>query len=71
MGWLTGVGSFARVVGPIYVTAVFEYGGIRWTSTSICILLSITMLVFVLFWRRLVPYNERFRSRSRILSENA
>ena len=71
MGWLTGIGSLARVVGPIYVTAVYEQGGIRWTSVSICILLTLTMLVFGAFWRRLVPYEDRFRSKSRLISVTA
>ncbi|XP_066920720.1 major facilitator superfamily domain-containing protein 8-like isoform X1 [Clytia hemisphaerica] len=71
MGWLTGTGSLARVVGPIYVTAVYQKGGIRWTSVSICLLLTITMCIFAFFWKRLVPYNERFRTKSRLSSVTA
>lgn len=71
MGWLTGIGSLARVVGPIYVTAVYEQGGIRWTSLSICILLTLTMAVFAVFWKRLIPYEDRFKSKARLLSVTA
>ena len=71
MGWLTGIGSLARVVGPIYVTAVYQQGGMRWTSVSICALLLLTLFVFGIFWKRLIPYEDRFRSKSRLLSVTA
>lgn len=63
-GWLSGIGSLARVVGPIYVTFIYTHTGMRWTATSICGMLSFTLILVIVFWRRLVPYDERPKLRT-------
>ena len=60
MGWLTGSGSLARVVGPVFVTAIYQQGGIRWTSVSVIILITLTIGLFGKFWKRLISYENRF-----------
>ena len=71
MGWLTGSGSLARVVGPLYVTAVYAQGGIRWTSVSVLVLLVMTLALLGKFWKRLVPYEDRFKSKAKLYNEEA
>jgi len=59
MGWLTAIGSLARVVGPLYVTNVYQRTGIRWTAVSVEAVLLLSLLLFWKFWRRLVPYEDK------------
>jgi len=59
MGWITAVGSLARVAGPLYVTNVYQLTGIRWTAVTVLVILLLSLLLFWKFWRRLVPYNDK------------
>ncbi|XP_065653173.1 major facilitator superfamily domain-containing protein 8-like [Hydra vulgaris] len=56
MAWLTGIGSLARVAGPLYITAIYKHFGLRWSATSIIIIIFATIVTISLSWRRLVPY---------------
>lgn len=67
MGWLTAVGSLARIAGPLYVTAVYEKAGIRWTAVSIEAVLLLSLSLFWVFWRRLIPYHSLQRTLSHSL----
>ena len=69
MGLLSAVGSVARIVGPLYVTTVFEHYGLR-----LCfgIIASITFAAFffsLFSWTRLVPFGERKNKRVSLSSE--
>ena len=69
MGLLSAVGSVARIVGPLYVTAVFEHYGLRWCFGIIA---SITFAAFsfsAFSWIRLVPFGEWRKSRASVSSE--
>uniref|UniRef100_T2M975 Major facilitator superfamily domain-containing protein 8 n=1 Tax=Hydra vulgaris TaxID=6087 RepID=T2M975_HYDVU len=56
MAWLTGIGSLARVAGPLYITAIYKHFGLRWSATSTIIIIFATIVTIGLSWRRLVPY---------------
>lgn len=71
MGWLSGAGCFARVTGPLYVTAMYRHYGMRWTAVSIICMLTLVLVLFAIFWRRLVPYNKRRRVMSKLESYTA
>ena len=62
MGWFSGVGCLARIVGPLYVTAVYKHFGMRWTATGIGCMLVLTLILIYVFWKRLVPYGYHRRS---------
>ena len=69
MGLLSAVGSVARIVGPLYVTAVFERYGLRWCFGIIA---SITFAAFffsAFSWTRLVPFGEWKKRRASFSSE--
>lgn len=62
MGIFSAVGSFARVIGPLYVTAIYQHFGMRWTAASVDILLILTIVLLVVSWRRLLPYGYKKRN---------
>ena len=55
MGILTSAGSFARFVGPIFVTSIYNKFGPYLTIGIVCISLGLALLSSVIFYRRLVP----------------
>lgn len=69
MGLLTAIGSLARVLGPVYVTVVFENYGLRWAFGIIGLINIVSFFVLLLSWTRLIPYRERKRRRASINSE--
>ena len=69
MGWLSACGSLARIVGPVYVTIVFEHYGLRWSFSVIVFLNLVTLISLVFSWKRLVPYGERKKRRRSINSD--
>ena len=69
MGWLTGIGSLARIVGPLYVTAVYQHYGSRWSFGGIAILIFLALLCLCFSWKRLIPYEERANKKISINSD--
>ena len=56
MGWLTAAGSLARCLGPVFVSQVYDAYGPRVTFISMCVLIVLTLIGFLLVCRRLVPF---------------
>lgn len=59
MGWLSGVGSLARIVGPLYATIIYSKLGIRWMAGGTAFLLGSTVIIILTTWQRIIPYSER------------
>ncbi|CAL4112958.1 unnamed protein product, partial [Meganyctiphanes norvegica] len=55
MGILTSVGSFSRILGPIFVSYMYTELGTRWTFGSLFSVLALSVLVVSLCYKRLVP----------------
>ena len=55
MGILTSAGSFARFVGPIFVTSIYNKFGPYLTIGLVVISLTLALISSILFYRRLVP----------------
>ena len=55
MGILTSAGSFARFVGPIFVTSIYNKFGPYLTIGIVVISLALALLSSIIFYRRLVP----------------
>ena len=65
MGYLTASGSFARIVGPIYIGAVYESLGQRFALLSVFVLLTIGSLMILIFYQKFVPFgSDEIRKRS-------
>ena len=59
MGFLTSTGSFSRMLGPIFVTAVYSQLGTRWTFGILSVAMVFTFVCGMLVFKRLVPLNTR------------
>ncbi|BFZ24552.1 hypothetical protein BsWGS_27591 [Bradybaena similaris] len=57
MGWLTASGSLARVLGPIYVSQVYNSFGPQITFGSCCGFIALTIVFYLIVFRRLVPFS--------------
>lgn len=55
MSRLTAIGSFARVLGPMYVTIAFKSFGLRWAFGTIGSINLVSFFVLLLTWTRLIP----------------
>ena len=55
MGILTSAGSFARFIGPIFVTSIYNAYGPYLTIGLVVISLALALLSSIIFYRRLVP----------------
>ena len=56
MGWLTAAGSLARVLGPIFVSQIYDAYGPRITFIAMIILIVLTLIGLSLTFKILVPY---------------
>lgn len=65
MGWLTASGSLARTVGPVYVSQVYDSFGPQITFGSCCGLIALTLVFYLVVFRRLVPFSLKDESLSR------
>ncbi len=59
MGLLTGAGSLARIVGPIFVTFLYDVKGPVITLCSIIGVLAIAICLLTCSCYRLVPFRTR------------
>ena len=55
MGILTSAGSFARFIGPIFVTSIYNAYGPYLTIGLVVVSLALALLSSIIFYRRLVP----------------
>lgn len=55
MGILTSIGSFSRMTGPIFVSYMYTELGTRWTFGLLVIVMIITIVLTLAFYKRLVP----------------
>ncbi|XP_047495157.1 major facilitator superfamily domain-containing protein 8-like [Penaeus chinensis] len=55
MGVLTGVGSFSRIMGPIFVSYVYTNLGTRWTFGILTVSMVLAEVVLMAMFPRLVP----------------
>ncbi|CAL1526824.1 unnamed protein product [Lymnaea stagnalis] len=65
MGWLTASGSLARTVGPVYVSQVYDSFGPQVTFGSCCGFIVVTIVFYLLIFRRLVPFASKEASLTR------
>eukprot|EP01112_Ceratiomyxa_fruticulosa_P008626 TRINITY_DN2235_c0_g1_i6.p1 TRINITY_DN2235_c0_g1~~TRINITY_DN2235_c0_g1_i6.p1 ORF type:complete len:473 (-),score=90.16 TRINITY_DN2235_c0_g1_i6:68-1486(-) len=56
MGWLTAGGSLARMLGPIWATKSFDFGGSELLFLTTAALVFIALLVNVIFYKQLTPH---------------
>ncbi len=56
MGILTATGSFARIVGPLFVTYLYDLAGPQIAFTSVIAILFAATLLLVGTCYRLVPF---------------
>ena len=64
MGLLSAVGSVARIVGPLYVTAIFEHYGLRWCFGIIAGITFSAFFFSAFSWTRLVPFGKWKKKRA-------
>ncbi|XP_042862664.1 major facilitator superfamily domain-containing protein 8-like [Penaeus japonicus] len=55
MGILTSTGSLSRVTGPIFVSYMYTALGTRWTFGILFVIMSLTLVIISLLFKRLVP----------------
>ncbi|XP_012943228.1 major facilitator superfamily domain-containing protein 8 [Aplysia californica] len=65
MGWLTASGSLARTMGPIYVSQVYDSFGPQVTFGSSGGFILVTIIFYLLIFRRLVPFSFKDKSMKR------
>jgi len=58
MAWISGVGSFARVIGPLLVTHAYVGIGPRWTFFAVDVIVTFSILLLGCTYHRLVPFHE-------------
>ena len=63
MGILTTSGSVARVVGPVFVSFIYEKYGTWLLFGLVALSLGLSFIVTVLAYRQLVPYDVSVRNR--------
>lgn len=55
MGILTSTGSLSRVTGPVFVSYMYTALGTRWTFGILFVVMSLTLVIISLLFKRLVP----------------
>ncbi|XP_047739315.1 major facilitator superfamily domain-containing protein 8 isoform X2 [Hyalella azteca] len=55
MGLMTSTGSLSRMTGPIFVTWIYSSHGTRWTFGVLAVVLAGTVVLSLIFYKRLVP----------------
>ena len=63
MGLLTTSGSLARVIGPIFVSFIYEKYGTWLLFGLVALSLALSFIVTTLAYRQLVPYDLSARNR--------
>ena len=63
MAWISAIGSFARVIGPLMASNAYVDIGPRWTFLAVDILLTFTILVTGCYYDRLVPFHDYLERR--------
>ena len=58
MGVLTAAGSLARVVGPLFVTFMYDKLGPQLTFATIDGIVATAIILLMIFYYRLVPYGK-------------
>ncbi|KAF2354785.1 Major facilitator superfamily [Trinorchestia longiramus] len=60
MGLMTSTGSLSRMSGPIFVTWIYSSYGTRWTFGILTVILVGSLILSLVFYKRLVPmdYNK-------------
>ena len=56
MGVLTAAGSLARMVGPIFVSTLYEHTGPEVTFATVDGIVGIGILILLVFFTKLVPF---------------
>lgn len=56
MGFLTAAGSLARMVGPLFVTFLYDFTGPQITMGSIIGILALAIIALTVTCYRLVPF---------------
>ena len=59
MGIITAAGSFARILGPIFVSEIYKEFGTYWTYGLTALSLALATLGTVLTYKRLIPLEMR------------
>lgn len=65
MGIITAAGSFARILGPIFVSEIYKEFGTYWTYGLTALSLALATLGTVLTYRRLIPLEMRMKRNGR------
>jgi MFS transporter, ceroid-lipofuscinosis neuronal protein 7 len=60
MGWLTAGGSLARMLGPIWATHAFHFGGGELLFLGTDALVIVSLFVLIIFYRNLGPHPSYF-----------
>lgn len=62
MGWLTAGGSLARMLGPIWATHAFTFGGGELLFLGTDSLVIISLVVLIIFYNKLGPHPSYFQA---------
>lgn len=62
MAWITAVGSFARVLGPMLVSRAYVSIGPRWMFLVVDGILTFAILLFGIYRHHLIPFHEYIRN---------
>lgn len=62
MGLLTGAGSLARTLGPVFVSQVYTILGPRWAFSLLCSVVAGAVVLLSLVYGRLVALSVRHGS---------
>ena len=62
MGILTAAGSFARILGPIFVSEIYKEFGTYWTYGITALSLALAGIGTLLTYKRLVPLETRLKT---------
>jgi len=65
MGLLTAAGSFARILGPIFVSYIYEAYGTYWTFGLCAASLLLATIATLFTYKRLIPIEERVEKMDR------
>lgn len=55
MGLMTGSGCLSRVMGPVFVTFIYEEYGTVWTFSLTTVMMAVCLLWLLLFANKLLP----------------
>ena len=61
MGLLTGAGSLARSLGPIFVSTLYENTGPEVTFSVVVGVVAASIVFMTIFYHRLLPYGSLHR----------